>query len=485
MTRWLSSLEIARTRLNDSMCQCRDENLALGLTAKRIMTSYVKSKTRAKNSRRTCTLRDYATALQEANTLLEESINSYITHAPAGQCDIVIDESTIHENCQLPANSLAPTQVTVKIEAKDVKEVSWICSSCSCSNIYGGEGEKLCAGCSKVFQEGDDEDESLMKRTLKQFMIHLESEVSQRETNISDIDVFFPEEEYGNYIDILPNEVTKIEKKMSRQAVIPTDAEMEALARPVLQDSGVKKWKNLLEDSVKSTKLLNSRRRRRNAITITTAAFVFPRTPRGVPLIISPLSQNMDKYLGAVFGNTLDPSKRYLCGNYAPGYMTAYDSQAFAKDEIRGLIRVAERDLRVIQASTNEWVQQGVEAAGALKKAETVLLQVRHEQLLETQRFNNSPLSIPAVESKEPPQSPRSTKSSTKRNSKVDVMDLTAMVKQSMDEKQDKGKGKMEVRSTASDTINTKKKTTALVVAPTTNATQVKGGNGKKSGGKK
>ena len=478
-------MEIARTRLNDSLCQCRDDNLALGLTAKRMMTSFVKSKTRAKNSRRTCTLRDYATALQESNLLLEETISSYMAHAPVGQCDIVLDESLIIETCQLSPSAFTPAPVTVKIEAKDTKEVAWICSSCSCSNIYGGEGEKLCAGCSKVFQEGDDEDEATSKRTLKQFMLHLESSVAQREASLGDIDAFFPEEEYGNYIEIPTAEVSKAEKKLSRQAVLPTDAELEALAIPVLEHSNERKWRELLEESVRSTKLSNSRRKRRNACTITTAAFVFPRTPRGVPLFISPLSQNMDKYVGAIFGKTEDAGKRYRCGDYSPGYITAYDAQAFTKSEIKGLIRIAERDLRVVESTTNEWVQQGVEAAAALKKAENALHQVKHDELTEIQRFKNSPLSIAVLESKEPPQSPRSTKSTTRRNAKAEVIDFMVIGKQPVEDKQDKGRIKMEVRSTSSDTTNPKKKTVPPALATVSNASQVKVGNGKKSGGRK
>lgn len=478
-------MEIARTRLNDSLCQCRDDNLALGLTAKRMMTSFVKSKTRAKSSRRTCTLRDYATALQESSVHLEETINSYMAHAPAGQCDILLDESTIIETCQLSPSAFMPAPVTVKIEAKDTKEVAWICSSCSCSNIYGGEGEKLCAGCSKVFQEGDDEDESSSKRTLKQFMLHLESSVAQREASLGDVDAFFPEEEFANYIEIPSPEVPKIDKKMSRLAALPTDAELEALAIPFLEHSNESKWRDLLEESVRSTKLSNSRRKRRNACTITTAASVFPRTPRGVPLFISPLSQNMDKYMGAIFGKTEDYGRRYLCGDYSPGYMTAYDAQAFAKNEIKGLIRIAERDLRVIESTTNEWVQQGVEAAAALKKAENALLQVKHEELMEIQRLKNSPLSIPVLESKEPPQSPRSTKSATRRNTKAEGIDFMMIAKQPVEDKQDKGRVKMEVRSTTSETTNPKKKAGPAVVATVSNASHVKTGNGKKSGGKK
>ena len=450
-----------------------------------MMTSFVKSKTRAKNSRRTCTLRDYVTALQESNTLLEETVNSYMAHAPAGQCDIVLEESMIIENYQISPTAFTPAPVTVKVEAKETKEIAWICSSCSCSNIYGGEGEKLCAGCSKVFQEGDDEDESASKRTLKQFMFHLESSVAQREVSIGEIDAFFPEEEYGNYIEIPSTEIPKTMKKLSRQAVLPTDAELEALAIPFLPNSNESKWRDLLEESVRSTKSSNSRRKRRNACTITTAAFVFPRTPRGVPLFISPLSQNMDKYIGAVFGKSQDTGRRYLCGDYSPGYVTAYDSQAFIKNDIKGLIRIAERDLRVIESTTNEWAQQGVEAANALKKAENTFLQVKHEEQMEIQRFKNSPLAIPVLESKEPPQSPRSNKSTTRRTSKVEVMELMEMGKQPVEDKLDKGRNKMEVRSISSDTTSSKKKAVAAVVATVSHAPQVKTGNGKKTGGRK
>jgi hypothetical protein len=44
------------------------------------------------------------------------------------------------------------------------------------------------------------------------------------------------------------------------------------------------------------------RRRQRISTSIPLSTYAYPRTPRGVPLLVSPLSQFEDRYIGAVYG---------------------------------------------------------------------------------------------------------------------------------------------------------------------------------------
>jgi hypothetical protein len=270
-----------------------------------MMTTVVKSKTRTKNVRRACQLRDLSGQLAESSVRLEEALQSYLSHPNQHVVEVTLDETllgtTMSTAVSVPALASSSTSSVVKAETSKVSsELNWICCSCAVKNFYSGEGDKLCSGCEKVFKEGDDEDilGTLNAKTIKQFLIGVEQSVAQREANVPDLDVFFPEDEYSVYADtpLLDSAASKVDRKNARLALLSSEVEMEAMGRDlIINPVPETKWQAVIEESYSARLVSGSRRRRRNVCTIPIATFVNPRTPRSVPLFVSPLSLQPDK----------------------------------------------------------------------------------------------------------------------------------------------------------------------------------------------
>ena len=187
---------------------------------------------------------------------------------------------------------------------------------------------------------------------------------------------------------------------------LPNEGEMQVMAMPFIENiqingssSSEPYWRHCIEETcrfpssassaVTSTTLSLTRRRRRPQCSIPLASFVMPRTPRNVPLFISPLSHHPDKYIGAVLGDTFSSSTSFTNVNSAPFYVQRMESNALTRADIKGLVRIAERDCLVINSRIAHWETQGAEAQGALRKAEAALATVKAEQQAEMNRYKH------------------------------------------------------------------------------------------------
>jgi hypothetical protein len=429
---WLSSFELARHRLNDSLIQCREDNIVLSNAGKRLLQSCfntTKTKTRAKHARRTSTMRDLAVALDDAQGLLHASIDVYLnTPTHSGELvDMALEDLSLIDCPPFTA----PPLNGLKTDASLVKDVTWICPSCSTSNVRSGEGDRLCEGCDSTLKEGDDEDPSSTTsssslpgdKTLKQFFAGVDQQVRHHENAQSDLEAFFPEDEYGTVEPGTFASELKQERNVNAQskasAVCPSMTDMEAASRSLFDDTTESRWRDTIAESGRSLPSLASRRRRRNNnSSIPLQAFVIPRTPRHVPLFLSPLSQHPDKYLGACMGDVkvvLDDTA-HTSDQYLPQVIRNYETTALVKNEIKGLVRITERETQVILAASNEWQQQSAEADMCLKKATQALVVVTQESC-EWAKYKNQPLSLALIDLKEhAPQAPCSPRLPAKNN---------------------------------------------------------------------
>lgn len=404
--RWVDAFSLARHRLNTALFQSREDNDVLNSAGQRVMTSFMKSRTRSKSPRRACTMRDFANALQTSQELLEAALEEYL--ASGAVVDVTLAD--------------VATNKPVREAVQSVTEIGgavWTCSSCAVSNPYSEEGEdRCCAGCSRLFKAGEDEvcgARSEGPVTVREFMTELEQRVSQREAAQLDVEAFFPEEDFAAFTDVsIAEDPSRKDKRGQRESALLSEVDMEALARGMFEDPSVQRWHARLEEAGRQT-LPASRRRRRNVAVVSMSSFPMPRTPREVPLFVSPLSFHADKYIGAMFGDRGGARVQYTSDAFAPSKVRALEHSALVKNEIRGLVRIAERDTSVIHASAGEWEQQRLEAQAALKKAEQALAAVQQEERAELSRYKGFTLlsAVPVVESMEVPKeatSPRGSK---------------------------------------------------------------------------
>ena len=181
-------------------------------------------------------------------------------------------------------------------------------------------------------RNGAEDDVVVRETNLYKLFLLVDEKLRSSELSLAEADVMFPEEDEDW---IFTNEYLPKSKSKSAVTTDPLkskwtaypDQEMEQkLTEPYFLLKKDTSWSKLLESlctgstpiealaSVSGTRLPQSvtkaiaqRRKKRSTSGSAPAAiplksFLAPRTPRGVPLIVSPLSQHPDRLLGSVFG---------------------------------------------------------------------------------------------------------------------------------------------------------------------------------------
>lgn len=194
------------------------------------------------------------------------------------------------------------------------------------------------------------------------------------------------------------------------------------------------------------------------------SAFAISRTPRGVPLIISPLSQYEDRYLGAVCGSLKDPSTSESSSSrsmtatpppadpspiaaskgsaekkaiisapssasasrdealrlekqdavavhvsvHLPSSLIAAEDAALERCRLQSLAAAAENKIKRLRASNIEWCRQAVETGQSLTRSNGLFSQAQRDDLTEYKIIRRELLTYGIVTAKDtdPPLSP-------------------------------------------------------------------------------
>ncbi len=160
-------------------------------------------------------------------------------------------------------------------------------------------------------------------------------------------------------------------------------------------------WTRYLEQVVNNIdgKGDSGRRKRRGTTTIPISAFAYARTPRGVPLLVSPLSQFEDKFMGAVLGGPkgsscfnghINSDAKYTlpraCSKL-PAKIGAAENVAMSHCLLQSAAASSEVKIRRLQHSLSTCQQQRDDAEIGLGNAEHVYVHTLLEDTIENKRI--------------------------------------------------------------------------------------------------
>jgi hypothetical protein len=180
--------------------------------------------------------------------------------------------------------------------------------------------------------------------------------------------------------------------------------------------SGEKGWKEYLELQAGEDKGgSNGRKKRKISSSFTVKSYVYPRTPRGVPLLVSPLSQYEDKYLGAVIGGP--PGSSIYNGSIAqeakynlpraadsvPPHLVTEEDKVMRNCMLQSACASSETKLRRLRHSLDDWSRQMHDAHNTMHTAQGNNYAALKEDTIECKRIrrelqafgiSNTPLNI-------------------------------------------------------------------------------------------
>jgi len=198
----------------------------------------------------------------------------------------------------------------------------------------------------------------------------------------------------------LPDVVAAKEKTLALVGGLPKSREA---ALPLEQLKGTQVWAWKMEELLQQSTL---RRKKRGPTSVPVSAYVYSRTPRGVPLLVSALSQYEDRYIGAIFAGQHEIHSRSAAGSARmssslpnacaslPPALLAEENAAFERCRMQSTAAAAETKIFRMRASTNEWKRQEHDASVALQKATAAYNQALHEDLHECKRIRRELLSL-------------------------------------------------------------------------------------------
>jgi len=143
----------------------------------------------------------------------------------------------------------------------------------------------------------------------------------------------------------------------------------------------------------------NMRRKRRAQSTVHLQTFSYPRTPRGVPLLVSPLSQFEDRYLGAVYGGPTGTSAfngyiksadnvklPYTC-SLLPTDLEREENRVILHCRLQSASAFSETKIRRLRSSLAEAKKQAETAEMASSRSERVYVHTLLEDTIECKRI--------------------------------------------------------------------------------------------------
>ena len=277
------------------------------------------------------------------------------------------------------------------------------------------------AAAAKTEMDGDEEGEDTIEASGREVMTILNSideSVRIATNSMGDIEPFFYEEESTVVTTEEPTspragqnsntgmELANVDRGTDKAVLNAVLAQSNSLvmgakkrkdnAEPLSDLSGESGWMQYIKGNVETG---DGRRRRRGASHINVNTFVFPLTPRGVPLLVSPLSQYEDKYMGSQWGGVSgsnlmngdmdEVTKDYYirAHQYLPSFLKAEEDLALTRCSLQSASASSESKMRRLRQSLRDWKRQVDESLRALIHAEDVYAHTLQEDYIERKRI--------------------------------------------------------------------------------------------------
>jgi hypothetical protein len=358
----LHGYEVAKSRLAQIMGNCNADSHRHKEDTRLLYDSFMKlSNAHMTRTRRSIHIKEVLEELDEAKVMQDLKLKEYER--------IVAD--ALSGKPQLPRNSLPIVTIAVN-------EVDYTWDRC----VVNGQDHSGVAADSigKLFTAAEDE-------------------VKVCELSLADIDPFIHEENVDHsYLDTAESSDGSASRKLGPS---PLQSSMQASTtdpETVLKLRDEVSWASYVDDMAKRHQALAKRKRRASA-TLSMSSHVYSHTPRGIRILISPLSQLEDQYLGCVYGGDVPPSSG-MTPVQVPLPVSIPASIVAAEDQVikRCLLQsvAAEYDTRVhrLRASANDWRKISSEMSSTSQTMINMQKSLHHEDFKEAVRMRHELIAL-------------------------------------------------------------------------------------------
>ena len=269
--RWLDCFQFASSQLNMSLSSCIIENQKLAVEGKQLQALCIEELgTTSARKKKTTFMHDVVNELDSRRDNLDELFEEYelllkqISRQAPGLGELVTHIELDEMSAAVVAGAAKPMASTVLgTESKEAENTS-------SKRALRSSNEKV-----EVVDDGQEGD------ILNAYLL-MEEQLRVSESILGDVESMWPEEEDPQW-----------------RAYPGVDLE-RSLAEPFTSITTDADWGRLLDAkcSFTSTSDICTRRKRRAEDVIQIRSFVHPRAPRGIPLILSPVGQCGDRYIG-------------------------------------------------------------------------------------------------------------------------------------------------------------------------------------------
>jgi len=397
--RWFFYLQLARLKLTESLMQCRDRNNHLIHDNKQLYNLSIVECGPSNRKRRSLAIRDILDDLVERENLLTSKINEY---------ERVVAEASVTNTkyaggFTLPITSISVDELDYEEDIKKIrsfKSDETILDGNSKTNdkVNSHEVSNSNKNVNKDNNKTETGDENIQIDLLNMFN-SIEETIRLCQDTILNIDQFLPNDDEK---EVTLND-TGISKRENGWVCNPGIEWEKKVANPIINIGEQEQLWSKTIDSMLSTQTRRKRRLQSGA-PLPISSFVISRTPYDMPLLLSPLSQYEDRFIGTIVGdkNVINPDNINNKG------LSYEEKKTVERCRIQSNAASAETKLRHLALANIEWSKQLNESKNALLRAEAIHEQAVQDDLLESKYIRKELIShgIAKSDPNDPPLSP-------------------------------------------------------------------------------
>ena len=366
---WLETFEKARLRLGNAIHQCREENSKLQKDYKLLYDASVKVCGPSARTRRTLSIKDVLEEFEESKVLQDARIKEYEKLAQ--------DAMASNKASHVPVVSLSVEELNYEWDSNDS---SWTTSSTATVPATSSQSADATAASDVKTETGTAAStETSANNSVTKYFASVEEALKNSLAAFGDIDPFFSSNEDPEDVSYLSEEMKK-----TRQQGVQT-------ATDLLKLSTEQEWSDYINNLQQQQSLL-TKRKRRGASAINIHSFAVPRTPRDVRLLISPLSQYEDRFLGTIYGGNTEKDGEMIIQPVPlpvtmPSSVIIEEDAVMRRCRLQGLAAKSDMKVKRLQALITEWKKISSDNKKSVAKANMIYQNVVRDEYLENQRM--------------------------------------------------------------------------------------------------
>lgn len=417
--RWYFYLQLARLQLTDSLLQCKDRNNRLIHDNKQLYNFSIVECGPSNRKKRSLAMRDILDDFAEREKNLSSKIKEYER--------VVMEASATNTKFAggftVPITSISVDELDYEY---DIPKASSHRTMNDTHHTSSGSLNKSDANSSSKSNDNMDTEDDKDEVNLLNMFTTIEESIRLSQDSFLNVDQFLPNDNDEKDVASSSDGGASVGSKRDGSWVCNPGLEWEKkVADPIISIGAQEhKWSASI-DALLSTQ---ARRKRRLQIgaSIPINSFVISRTPYDMPLLISPLSQYEDRYIGTVIGDKNRISPTVINSN-----VLSYEEKIAAERcRIQACAASAETRLRRLTVANIDWNKQLNESKNSLAKAENIYNQAIQDELLESRYIRKELISYGIAQSNpdEPPLSPLLSLEALRNNSLGEIKPMNTKI---------------------------------------------------------